>query len=115
MLAFPGGNSSLLPDRFLPGASPIMDERLRSVVSDLREKGSGEAANWLMEHYPVGGANSGEAFTIIPHLSWKRADQVRLAEYYLSGMPFAHAQPYEVFASFMQGASPDRHYEKVHP
>ena len=78
-----------------------MDERLRSIVSDLRERGSSEAAGWLMEHYPVGSANSGEALTIIAHLSWKKADQVRLAEHYLSSMPFAHAQPYEVFASFM--------------
>lgn len=78
-----------------------MDQRLRSIVSDLREKGSNEAASWLMEHYPTGNGGAGEALTIIAHLSWKKADQVRLAEYYLSGMPFASARPYEVFASFM--------------
>ena len=79
-----------------------MDERLRTVVSDLRNKGSSEAADWLTEHYPAGGANSGEAFTIISHLSWKKPDQQRLADHYLSSLPFASARPYEVFASFMK-------------
>jgi len=77
-----------------------MDERLRSIVADLRAKSSGEAADWLMRHYPVSG--DGEAITIIQHLSWKKADQIRLAEYYLSAIPFASARPYEVFASFIQ-------------
>jgi len=79
-----------------------MDERLRSIVRDLRKKDSSEAANWLMEHYPAGGPNSGEALKIISHLSWKKADQVRLAEKYLSGVPFADARAYEVFASLMK-------------
>lgn len=79
-----------------------MDERLKAVLSDLRNKGSSEAADWLIGHYPAGGANSGEAFTIISHLSWKRSDQQRLADHYLSGLPFASARPYEVFASFMK-------------
>ncbi len=79
-----------------------MDERLRSIVGDLRKMGSGEAAGWLMEHYPIASPNWGEAITIIPHLSWKKADQARLADYYLSGMPFASARVYEAFASFMQ-------------
>ncbi|MGY4154167.1 hypothetical protein ACVINW_000009 [Bradyrhizobium sp. USDA 4461] len=79
-----------------------MDERLRSIVADLRTKSSGEAADWLMRHYPVSDTGVGEAITVIQHLSWKKADQIRLAEYYLGGMPFASARPYEVFASFMQ-------------
>ncbi len=79
-----------------------MDERLRMIVSDLRNRVSGEAADWLTEHYPVDSPNSGEAFTIISHLSWKSPDQQRLADYYLSGLPFASARPYKTFASFMR-------------
>ncbi|WP_338697437.1 hypothetical protein V5279_11710 [Bradyrhizobium sp. 26S5] len=79
-----------------------MDERVRSIVTDLRSKSSSEAADWLMKHYPVGSTGAGEAITIVQHLSWKKSDQTRLAEYYLSGIPFASARPYEVFASFMQ-------------
>lgn len=79
-----------------------MDERLRKIVNDLRHRGSNEAADWLTEHYPAGSANSGDALTIISHLSWKRPDQQRLADHYLSGIPFASARPYEVFASFMK-------------
>ena len=79
-----------------------MDEHLRTILSELRSKGSSEAADWLSQHYPASSANSGEAFTIIPHLSWKKPDQKRLADHYLSGLPFASARPYEAFASFMR-------------
>lgn len=79
-----------------------MDQRLRALVSDLRKLSSSEAADWIMEKYPSGGMNSGEAMTIISHLSWKKPDQFRLAEHYISALPFANARPYEVFASFMQ-------------
>jgi hypothetical protein len=78
-----------------------MDERLKSILSDLRKKSSNEAANWLMERYPLGSPNSGEPITILSHLSWKKADQVRLAEYYLSNMPFANAWAYKAFARIM--------------
>jgi hypothetical protein len=78
-----------------------MDERLRATISDLRRRGSSGAADWLMEEYPVGNSNSGEALTIILHLSWKKPDQQRLADHFLSGLPFASARPYEAFASFM--------------
>ena len=79
-----------------------MDERLRSVVNDLRKKSYSEAAGWLIQQYPAGSPRSGEAIVILAHLSWKRAEQVRLAEHYLSDLPFAHARPYETFASFMK-------------
>jgi hypothetical protein len=54
-----------------------------------------------MERYPLGSPNSGEPITILSHLSWKKADQVRLAEYYLSNMPFANAWAYKAFARVM--------------
>jgi hypothetical protein len=76
-----------------------MNERQRQILSDLRKKGSTEVADWLMQQYPAG---SGEAMIILAHLSLKRMDQVRLAEHYLSRLPFADARPYKTFASFMQ-------------
>jgi hypothetical protein len=79
-----------------------MDQELRSLVGDLRRKSSREAADWLMDHYPAGSTNWGKAITILVHLSWKRAEQVRLANHYLSRLPFASAKPYEAFASFMR-------------
>ena len=79
-----------------------MNERQRQILSDLRKKGSSEVADWLMQQYPAGSMDSGEAMIILAHLSLKRADQVRLAEHYFSRLPFAHARGYETFASFMQ-------------
>ena len=79
-----------------------MDQRLASLASDLRKMSSSEAAEWLIDRYPVGSAGWGEAITIMPHRSWKKADQVRLARHYLSRLPYANAKPYEVFASFMK-------------
>ncbi len=79
-----------------------MSRNIEPIVSDLRKLTSRDAAEWLMERYPVGSADWGDAITIIAHLSWKKADQARLADYYLSRLPFASAKPYEVFASFMK-------------
>ena len=39
--------------------------------------------------------------SLLPHLSWKEADQLKLARHYLSKIPYASAKPYEVFVSFM--------------
>lgn len=78
-----------------------MNERMHSLCEQLRAMRSDEAATWLMETYDVEGDAYGEAFSLIPHRSWKRADQLRLARYYLQRIPFASARPYEAFAAFM--------------
>jgi hypothetical protein len=78
-----------------------MDDRLRAKCLELRKMTSNQAANWLIESYPVGDPDYGEAIQLLPHRSWKRADQIRLARYYLEKMPFASSRIYEVFASFM--------------
>lgn len=78
-----------------------MDQRLRSAVNDLRKLGSSEAADWLMAHHPFDSESAGEALIMASHLSWKKADQLRLADHYLSKLPFASARPYEVFASML--------------
>jgi hypothetical protein len=70
-------------------------------VNSLRGMSSEEAADWLMDRYPVDSNDYGWAFVIAPHLSWKRADQLRLADYYFSKLPFASGRPFEAFASFM--------------
>lgn len=82
-----------------------MDEKQRQICDQLRELQSSEAAGWLMEHYPTSGGHWGEALLVMPHRSWEKRDQIRLAKYYLSKIPFASARGYEVFASFMSVAS----------
>jgi len=62
---------------------------------------SDEAATWLMETYKVPEDGWWEAITLIPHRSWARPDQLRLARYYLQRIPFANGRPYETFAAFM--------------
>jgi hypothetical protein len=78
-----------------------MDQHIRSMVADLRKMSSGEAADWLMARYPADCENIGEALDVASHLSWKKADQLRLAEHYLGRLPFANAKPYQALASIM--------------
>lgn len=82
-----------------------MDQRQRDICAHLRALSSTEAASWLMEHYPTSGDRWGEALLVMPHRSWKKQDQIRLARYYLSRIPYASARGYEAFASFMSLAS----------
>ncbi|WP_157064337.1 hypothetical protein [Methylobacterium tarhaniae] len=63
---------------------------------------SADAADWLIDNYPIQNQNWGEAIAIIPHLSWQRADQIKLSDYYLQKIPYASAKPYEAFAKIMK-------------
>lgn len=78
-----------------------MNKTQRQECKQLRALPSDEAAARLMEKYGVGQPNWGEVFVLLPHCSWSREDQLRLARYYFRKMPFAQIRPYEVFASFM--------------
>lgn len=78
-----------------------MDAVHRDLVKKLRNMGSSDAATWLLENCPLGSANVGSAYRVIPHLSWKRPDQFRLARHYLNNLPHAHPGAYRGFASFM--------------
>jgi hypothetical protein len=78
-----------------------MDNRLKTMCVELGQMASAQAADWLIETFPVDGAEYGDAITLIPHRSWKRSDQLRLARHYLTKVPFASSRPYEAFASFM--------------
>lgn len=62
---------------------------------------SSQAASWLMDEFPISDIRYGEVFQFIGSRSWKRADQIRLARYYLQKIPFSSSKPYEVFSRFM--------------
>ena len=78
-----------------------MDSLMQKQSSDLRKLTSDEAANWLIKTYPIETSDVGEAIALLPHRSWKRADQIRLCKYYFQKIPFANSKVYEAFASFM--------------
>jgi hypothetical protein len=77
-----------------------MDTELRDMAAQLQRMSSTEAADWLMNKFPIDG-EYGRVFSLLTHRSWLRPDQRRLADYYLQRIPFATARPYEAFASFM--------------
>ena len=78
-----------------------MDRKLIAQSSILRKMGSDDAADWLMDQYPIERPDYGNAIILLAHRSWKKRDQIRLADYYFQKIPFANSRPYEVFASFM--------------
>jgi hypothetical protein len=78
-----------------------MDNTLKAISQELRNMTSNQAADWLIKTYPADDPKYGEALQLIPHISWKRADQIRLAGHYLKKMPFASSKVYDTFASFM--------------
>jgi hypothetical protein len=71
------------------------------IGNQLKGLTSKDAANFLMEKFPVESPNYNEAFNVIAHRSWKKSDQLRLARFYFKKTPFVSSKPYEVFASFM--------------
>ncbi|HDZ6665916.1 TPA: hypothetical protein RS469_004540 [Pseudomonas aeruginosa] len=78
-----------------------MDERQKVLCAQLVKMGSEQAAEWLINRYPVDSIVYGEALLLIPHRSWRRSDQKRLAQHYFRKLPFSGAGGYEAFASFM--------------
>jgi hypothetical protein len=82
-----------------------MDQRLRQLSESLRAMRSEEAATWLMETYKIDDPTWGDAIVLLPHRSWAKADQLKLARYYLQRLPYASERPYKAFASFMSFSS----------
>ncbi|TBU86517.1 hypothetical protein [Phytopseudomonas dryadis] len=78
-----------------------MNEQLRALSARISKMESAEAADWLMHEYPIESASYGEALLLLPHRSWKRNDQKRLAKYYFEKLPFASSRGYEAFTAFM--------------
>jgi hypothetical protein len=79
-----------------------MDNRMRLLSEELRNKSSSDAADWLIEKFPTDCEEYGDAIALMMHRSWKREDQVRLAKYYLRKQPFSSSKVYESFAAFMR-------------
>lgn len=71
-----------------------MNEEQRRLASELRGKSSGEAADWLLQHYPAGG----EAIILLEHIALRKTDYRRLAKRYLAGKTHAHDRAYRLFA-----------------
>ena len=67
----------------------------------LRGFSSAKAAEWLMENYSFESGKAGEAYLIIPHRSWLKADQLKLADYYLGNLPHRSDRGYKAFLKFM--------------
>jgi len=79
-----------------------MDAPTRQELDELRKLPSHEAADLILDRYPLDNIGWGKAITLIEHGSWAVPDQVRLAEYYLSRLPHANDRAYSVFAKVMQ-------------
>lgn len=77
-----------------------MDNQVK-IETTLNGLPSEDAANFLMENFPIEAENYSEAFKLMAHRSWKKTDQLRLARFYLKKTPFASSKPYEVLASLM--------------
>ncbi|MBY5969576.1 hypothetical protein [Halomonas denitrificans] len=78
-----------------------MNSKQRELCKKLVKMESSQAANFLMEIYPINSYGYGEVFVLLPHRSWKRREQKMLARYYFKKLPFSSALVYESFASFM--------------
>jgi hypothetical protein len=78
-----------------------MDRKQKLLCKQLAKMESEQAADWLMNMYPTESTDWGDALLLIPHRSWQRADQKRLARYYFNKLPFASQRGYEAFSSFM--------------
>jgi hypothetical protein len=78
-----------------------MDRQLKELIEKLKAMSSEDASTWLMETYPLDSIDYGNAIILLPHRSWMKPDQLRLARYYFQKIPFASKKPYEAFASFM--------------
>lgn len=74
---------------------------MQNTLNDLRKIPSNRAADWVLLNYPIENPDFWIGLELISHLSWKRSDQVRLAQHYLKRIPFANGKPYEIFSSIM--------------
>ncbi|MBX8592645.1 hypothetical protein K5D56_25065 [Pseudomonas cichorii] len=78
-----------------------MDEKQKKLRAQLAKLDSAQAAERLINMYPLESLDCSEGLLLIPHLSWKQSDQKKLARHFFKKLPFASARGYEAFASFM--------------
>lgn len=62
---------------------------------------SSDAAGYLIAHMSGDARQRHRALILVQHISWKPADQLRLARHFLGRHPHAHSTALAAFASFM--------------
>lgn len=67
----------------------------------IRALSSEDAVEWLIANYSFETGSAGEAYVIMPHRSWTKRDQTKLAEYFLSNVPHRSDRGYKAFLKFM--------------
>jgi len=72
-----------------------MDSKQREIGEKLRKMCSSEAAEWLLENFPEDGC------VYINKRTWKKEEQLRLAEHFLRRVPHANGQCYDSLLSIM--------------
>ena len=78
-----------------------MDAETRTLAGDLRRQSSGEIADWLINRYPLVSINWGKALLLLDHLSVEKQDARRLANHYLSQLPYASDHVYRIFTKLL--------------
>lgn len=78
-----------------------MNTRQIKIYSYIKSLSSEEAARWLIDTYHLDSDDLGDAYTVIQHRSWRKNDQINLANYFLDKQPHASPVGYEAFLSFM--------------
>ena len=91
------------------------EKEKKAICKSLTNMSSDRAATWLLNEYKFENENWYYSLIIMRHRSWKKSDQVRLAEYYLQRIPFASASGYEAFLSFMSVSNFVKSIEKYLP
>lgn len=72
-----------------------MNATQTEAIEKLRKMESAEAVDWLLKHHPK------EGCFYISKRTWRKQDQLRLAEHFLSSVPHASAVCYESLLSVM--------------
>lgn len=78
-----------------------MNEFQKKSIMKIARMSSEDAAQWVVENYPISANNYGDAFFYVCHRTWKVPDQKKLARYYFKKLPFSSERGYEAFASIM--------------
>jgi len=78
-----------------------MNAEMRRLTADLGKRSSSEITEWLLARYPVGSADWGTALLLLDHVSVNKVHAKRLAEHYLSRIPYASDRPYRLFAKLL--------------
>lgn len=68
---------------------------------NLKNYSSEDALNIIMQTYQINAENYYLAFDLIQSKSWKKSERKKLADYYLSKLPFASNKPYIIFLKIM--------------